>query len=74
MILPKHSLVPSACSLIQSQKFDVVMRGAKEVSKTVYARQRVWMLVPKHLLVYRQRLSVHRLRLFILAVPIQHSC
>jgi hypothetical protein len=29
--------------------------------------------MPKHLLAYRQRLSVHRLRLFILALAVQHS-
>jgi hypothetical protein len=38
MILPKHSLVPSACSCVQSKGFVVVMLMGKEASKIVYAR------------------------------------
>jgi hypothetical protein len=67
MILPKDSLVSSGCPIVQSKGLVIAMLMFKEVGKTVYAAKRVWMLMPEHLLAPRQRLSVHRLRLFVLA-------
>ena len=49
------------------------MLTCKEVSKTVYARERVWMLTPKHRLRQRQRLPVHRFRVLVLALALQHK-
>ena len=65
MILPKDSLISSGCPVVQRKGFVVAMPVCKEAGKTVYARERVWMLLPEHLLPLRQRLSVHRLRLFV---------
>jgi hypothetical protein len=49
------------------------MRSAEEVGKTVHTCQRVWMLMPEHLLLQRQRLSVHCLRLFVLTPSVLAS-
>jgi hypothetical protein len=57
MILPKDSLISSGCLIVQSKVLVVAMLMCKEVGKTVYARERVWMLMPEHLLPQRHRLS-----------------
>ena len=43
------------------------------MSEVVDARQRLWMLTPKHRLSQRQRLPVHRFRLRVLALAFQHE-
>jgi hypothetical protein len=68
MILSKHNLAPSACSLVQGIGFVVAALVCKKVGKTVYAPQRRWMLMPEHFLHPRQRLSVHCLRFFVSAL------
>ena len=47
--------------------------AVKQLSKIVYVRQRIRMLLAQRLLSQLQRPPVHRLCLLVLALPVQHQ-
>jgi hypothetical protein len=54
-------------------RLSVLTFATQHECQVTYARQRVWMLTPKHGLVQRQRLPVHRFRNLVLALTIKHE-